>query len=119
MIKELAKLLPEFLVVNHMHCFLHIVNLVVKSLIQQFDLQKKIANEELGNTNCKLYNVAENLNLEDTKAMVAHGDEQRKDKDDKDDLEGWVDEQDKLMAEECKQLHAQPYHPFSYIKPSE
>jgi len=108
MIKELAKLLPKFLVVNHTCCFLHIVNLVVKSLIQQFNLQKKIANEELGYADRELYNVAENLNFEDTEAMVAHGNKQRKDEDNNNNnLEGWVDKQDKLMAEECKHLAIQ------------
>jgi hypothetical protein len=41
MITELAKILPSFSEVGHTQCFLHIVNLVAKSIIRQFDIQKK------------------------------------------------------------------------------
>ena len=60
MIKELQELIPEFAgSASHTHCFLHIVNLIAKSLICQFnakktgkgdhelaDLQKKLKEEE-------------------------------------------------------------------------
>ena len=41
MIEELANLLDDFPgPANQTWCFLHIINLVVKSIIQQFDLPK-------------------------------------------------------------------------------
>ena len=30
---------------NHTHCFLHVVNLVAKSLIQQFEVKKEVAQD--------------------------------------------------------------------------
>jgi hypothetical protein len=106
MIKKLVKLLTGFSVINHMHCFLHVVNLVAKSLIQQFDLPKKIRNEQLGDADRELYDVTENLVLDKTKATAAHGDKQGEDEEsDDDDLEGWIDKQEELMAKERKQLH--------------
>jgi hypothetical protein len=45
MIKELANLLEDFSrAANQTSCFLHILNLVVKSIIKQFDLPKAQAN---------------------------------------------------------------------------
>ncbi|KAK2460515.1 hypothetical protein APHAL10511_007468, partial [Amanita phalloides] len=38
MIKELGISLPDYLAVNHTCCFLHIINLVAKSIVKQFDL---------------------------------------------------------------------------------
>ena len=96
----------EFSVVNHTCCFLHIINLVAKSLIRQFDVPKKIPNEQPDDADHELYDVAENLDFEETKATATHGNEQEEDDNDNDNIEGWVDEQDKLTAEEHEQLHA-------------
>ncbi|KAF8238492.1 hypothetical protein L208DRAFT_1241639 [Tricholoma matsutake] len=40
-IAELAKILPSFSKVRQTQCFLHIVNLIEKLVIRQFDIQKK------------------------------------------------------------------------------
>ena len=41
MIEELQECIPEFAgSASHTHCFLHIVNLIAKSLLRQFDAQK-------------------------------------------------------------------------------
>ncbi|KAF9554478.1 hypothetical protein CPC08DRAFT_614576, partial [Agrocybe pediades] len=37
MISELEDLLPEFFGNNHTRCFLHINNLVARTLVKQFD----------------------------------------------------------------------------------
>ncbi|KAF8961706.1 hypothetical protein BDZ97DRAFT_1611099, partial [Flammula alnicola] len=37
MISELEILLPDFSAVNHTRCFLHVNNLVARTLVKQFD----------------------------------------------------------------------------------
>ena len=43
MVAELAHRLPEYSVVNHSRCFLHIINLVAKSVVKQFDEAAQVA----------------------------------------------------------------------------
>ncbi|KAF9560222.1 hypothetical protein CPC08DRAFT_610148, partial [Agrocybe pediades] len=44
MVAELEELLPEFCATNQIRCFLHVNNLVAKTLVRQFDLPKKSGN---------------------------------------------------------------------------
>lgn len=47
MIEEMSDLIPTLTgAANHTHCFLHVVNLVAKSLIQQFDVKKDAAEDD-------------------------------------------------------------------------
>jgi hypothetical protein len=57
MVSELAKKVPNFSVVNHTRCFLHIVNLCAKSIIKQFDIPKKKEDEHLDDTAKELHNL--------------------------------------------------------------
>jgi hypothetical protein len=41
MINELEILLPDFSAVNHTRCFLHVNNLVARTLVKQFDVKPK------------------------------------------------------------------------------
>ena len=46
MINELSVLVDTFAgAANHTRCFLHVVNLVAKSLIQQFEVKKGVAED--------------------------------------------------------------------------
>ena len=75
MITELAKILPKFSEVGHTQCFLHIVNLVAKSIIRQFDIPKKQDDGHLDKAEQELRNLAGNINLENKEAkelMVQH-----------------------------------------------
>jgi hypothetical protein len=66
MIDELVDLLPSFPgKVNHTCCFLHIVNLVAKSVIQQFDVAKGKADDALDEAERELHALAEGIDLED------------------------------------------------------
>ena len=47
MIEQLADMLPGFSHVGHTRCFLHIVNLVARLMIQQFDILKNRAGQNL------------------------------------------------------------------------
>ncbi|KAF8869379.1 hypothetical protein BD779DRAFT_1457603, partial [Infundibulicybe gibba] len=51
MIDELAFTLPDFSAANRTQCFLHIVNLVRKSLTKQFDIPKKQADAAIDTAN--------------------------------------------------------------------
>lgn len=48
MVDKLKYLVPSFSsTASHTHCFLHIINLVAKFLISQFDMNKKDADTAL------------------------------------------------------------------------
>ena len=109
MITELAKILPKFSEVGHTQCFLHIVNLVAKSIIRQFDVPKKQDNGHLDKADQELCNLAGNINLENKEAkelMVQHqidGEIHMEDERD-DNVEGWVDEVMLLSPSEHKHI---------------
>jgi hypothetical protein len=64
MIDELVDLLPNFPgSANRCRCFFHIVNLIAKSLLKQFDVPKKSADAALDNAERELINLAEELML--------------------------------------------------------
>jgi hypothetical protein len=71
MIAELANLLANFPgQVNQTHCFLHIINLVAKSIIWQFDVIKGKADEALNEAEEVLHAPADGLDLEDLEIQV-------------------------------------------------
>ena len=84
MIQELANLLEEFLgALNQTWCFTHILNLVVKSILWQFDVPKAKADQALDNAARELFDIAEDIDYEeeDTRAEV-------RDEEDDDNVEG-------------------------------
>ena len=97
MIAELAKILPNFSEDGHMRCFLHIVNLVAKSIIRQFDVQKKRDDEHLDEAEQELRNLAGDVDLENEQAEEVmgrcqiDGEIDAGDESD-DDVEGWINE---------------------------
>ena len=75
MIKELRNLLDNFPgTVNQTRCFIHILNLVVKSILAQFDLSKAQVNVA-----DKMFYLAEGLELEEDTA--GKKEEEKKDDD--------------------------------------
>lgn len=100
MIAELADIVEEFPgAENQTRCFLHILNLVVKSIIRQFDLPKKLADDLLDEAQDELYNLGRNLDEEE---LISQRDGMMDDEDDSD--EGWVDEREEMSAAERKEL---------------
>lgn len=100
MVDELVDLLPNFSgQANHCRCFLHIVNLVAKTLLKQFDVPKKDAESALDDAERELLELAAGIELEEmvTVAEAGAGD---KDDEENDDEEGWVDEIALLSEEE-------------------
>jgi hypothetical protein len=116
MTRHLESLLPDYSSTNRARCFTHILNLVAKSLLKQFDVCKTSkADEELNEEEAELLNLAGDLDAEDlTTTQESDGDQgiegenlaedltttQESDGDQgiegenlaEDDLEDWVDE---------------------------
>jgi hypothetical protein len=98
MIAELTKILPKFSEVSHTRCFLHIVNLVAKSIIKQFNVPKKREDEHLDEAEQELRNLVGDVEQEEqeaVEAMTQHqigGNMDSETEDENDDVDGWVDE---------------------------
>jgi hypothetical protein len=66
MIKEIANLLDDFPgPANQTRCFAHVLNLVVKSIIKQFDLPKSKGDASLDDAAKELLALAGNIELEE------------------------------------------------------
>jgi phage repressor protein C with HTH and peptisase S24 domain len=50
MVQELADMVPDYSDVNRSRCFLHVVNLVAKALIKQFDAVDAIPSQSVANS---------------------------------------------------------------------
>ena len=108
LVEELTKILPHFGgQTNRTRCFLHIVNLVAKSLLREFDAPIKNAgsDEDLDEL------MEDTMEQEDLQTQV---NDSNKDVDDDDDDEGWVDEVALLSPRERATL-AQSIRPISAI----
>ena len=101
MIRELAELVPGFEgEVSHTRCFLHVINLVAKSLIHQFDTrggQTDVDGEQQEHTD-------EPEVPEDSPSEAAATDESDDEDAATDNDDGFVDEVEK-MDEAEKELH--------------
>ena len=107
MVDELHRKIPAFNKVNRTRCFLHVLNLVAKSLLKQFELPTKkaedLSDEEkaaLGD----LVELASGLAEEEGIAQLeAEQDINSDDVPDEDEIEDWVDEiEDLTDAEKVK-----------------
>ena len=91
MIAELANLLNDFPgPANQTRCFTHILNLVVKSVIRQFDLPKSKGDRILDDAAKELLSLAGNIEFEEDE--LARRDANEGEEDDDDNVEGWIDE---------------------------
>lgn len=101
MIYALAELVVAFPgAANRTRCFTHILNLVVKVILRQFDLPKAKADEALDVASQVLVDLAGDIEMEEA-AM-----DQRDDEDDDDDggEEGWIDPYDGMSQEDRNEL---------------
>ena len=82
MVKELEKTLVNFPgEASQTHCFCHIINLVAKSVITQFDVPNDA-------------NLAGQMEVEEARQQL----EDKQENKDTDDDEGWVDEHAEMSA---------------------
>lgn len=92
MIDELTELLDDFQrQANRSRCFDHIVNLVVKSLLWQFDVIKAKVDDALDEAECALLELAEGLEM--------YGDDEGED-----NVNGLVDEREQLLENKLEEL---------------
>jgi len=97
MIEELANLLDDFPgPANQTRCFTHVLNLVVKSIIRQFDAPKSKKDRNLTN---ELLTFADNLDFEDEE-LTGRDDGEEED----DNVEGWIDERLLMTEQEVEKL---------------
>jgi hypothetical protein len=93
MMLHLARLLPDFAgEANRTRCFLHIVNLVAKTLIKQFDAPKKGYATPMEAADQELQDLTRDLEPEEG--------EGERDNEEDDNEEGWINEIDELDTEE-------------------
>jgi hypothetical protein len=86
MITELVDLIRNFLGdANRTQCFAHIINLIAKSLLKQFDIPKKKAGEALDKAENALHKLAEGIDLEEMETRL----QARKDGNEVAGPEGW------------------------------
>jgi hypothetical protein len=102
MITELASLLDDFPgPANQTRCFAHVLNLVVKSIIRQFDLPDS-KNGKIFNDGAKeLLNLAGDIEVEED---VASRDGEDGVAGEDDNIEGWIDERTLMDDEDLKEL---------------
>jgi hypothetical protein len=100
MIDELVETIPDFPgKPNQIRCFAHVLNLIAKTIIKQFDPPKKGSNERSGDE-ATLDIFAERIDIEELETRLdnveGHDDE---------DVAGWVDEEELLSEGERAQLN--------------
>lgn len=99
MIDSLAKLVKAFPgAANRTRCFAHILNLVVKTILRQFDLPKTKGNQNLDDATQELVDLAGDIETEEA-AMDERGDE-----DEDDDAEGLIDLNDGMPQHDQDEL---------------
>jgi hypothetical protein len=102
MIDELVDLLPNFPgPANRCRCFLHVVNLVAKTLLKQFEVPKKDMNAVFDAAEQALLELSAGTDMEELVTTAEGG---LGDNSDADDVEGWVNEMDQLSEEESEEL---------------
>ena len=106
MVEELADLLDSFPgAANQTRCFTHILNLVAKSIIEQFDVPKAQADRTLDEAAEVLATLAVDLDMEEAISRTTQDDNEPDNSERGDNnIEGWVDLCDELSEEEKKVL---------------
>ena len=106
MVTELDKMLISFSAVNCTRCFAHIINLVSKSLLHQFDLKRdKKSGREIDDNEKSLLDLAGDIEGEEYD-MAKENDTADEETVDHDNLEGWVDEVATFTPEQQANLEA-------------
>ena len=99
MINALAELVDAFPgAANRTRCFTHILNLVVKVILRQFDVPKSKAGEALDVASQVLVDLAGDIEMEE--AVM----DERDDDNDDNGQEGWVDPRDGMSQDDQDEL---------------
>ena len=103
MVDKLSTLLRDFPgEANRTRCFLHIVNLIAKQLLKQFDVPQKDANSALDEAEQQLLELAVGIDIEELVTEAEHG--VGFGSEGNDDIDGWVNKMDELDSDEREEL---------------
>jgi hypothetical protein len=105
MISELETLLPSFSNVNHTRCFLHVNNLVARTLVKQFDAPKKNEGQTANEDDEAIIQLAGDMEFEEhatREQLLEESGDASVEQDD--DVAGWIDEMAALSQAECEVL---------------
>jgi len=106
MVTELDKMLISFSAINRTQCFTHIINLISKSLLHQFDLKRdKKSGREIDDDEKSLLDLAGDIEGEEYD-MAKENDTANEETADYDNLEGWVNEVATFTPEQQANLEA-------------
>ena len=100
-LKDLLEIFPGDS--NRTRCFDHIVNLIAKSVIQQFDIPKAKGNQSFDDVLRELMVSAEDLDQEEVATREGECWSSEIDSED-DKLDGWVDEREDMSETEQREL---------------
>jgi hypothetical protein len=102
MIDELIDLLPNYPgAANRCRCFLHVVNLIAKSLLKQFKVPKKDVDTVLDAAEQELLELAAGADMKELVTVAERG---LGNNEDADDMDGWVNEMNLLSDDESEEL---------------
>ena len=102
MIDELSDLLPNYPgAANRCRCFLHIVNLIAKTLLKQFEVPRKDVDAALDAAEQELLELAAGADMEELVTVAEGG---LGNNDDADNMDGWVNEMNLLSDDESEEL---------------
>jgi hypothetical protein len=106
MIDELEGLVGKFMgSANRTWCFAHIINLIAKTVIRQFDIPKAKEGASVDAAMAELLALASDMDTEDMLTQASHdiyrgnGGEELED-----DIDRWEDEQGRLSVSDMKEL---------------
>jgi len=103
MTEELGDLLESFPgAVNRTRCFLHVLNLVTKSVIRQFDVPKAQADQVWSEAQAELIRISDGMDINEWITQAERDGED--DEGDEDDGEGWIDKCKSLSPEDRQAL---------------
>lgn len=104
MVTELAELILSFPgSTNQVHCFAHILNLIAKMVIHQFDSGKNAQNKD--DAAAALAELVTRLEIDDGPVVENDAEATLEDLADiDDDVDGWIDERTDLTEEEWEEL---------------
>lgn len=106
MVDQLGQLVSNFPgATNRTRCFAHIINLIAKTIIRQFDVPKTKEGQFVDAAMAELHALAKDMDVEDllTQARHSYRDGDGEEEDD-DNEEGWVDERSGLSASDLREL---------------
>jgi hypothetical protein len=103
MIRHLGQLIDEFKGrESQTQCFAHILNLIAKSIIRQFDVPRAQVNKVFDEATAALMELAGDIDVEEQDA-AERGDDRDDDEEDE-NTEGWADERDTMTEEQLTEL---------------